>query len=292
VENPLLIATRLEGRHWVDVLDGYIDPDTYKTLLSIRSTKVLSLLALIEVIGKRKAREFEKYANEQGIFAEIGEGGVRRCVYVKGGKRCKCYNKGIMCIDHYEEVRMFTKFFQSVEFRQRFEAFKRSPQSMQLKNEQALMRVLITELVQKMGKPGDVPIELIGGLTTMIDKLTNMTEKMAKMNEITPESVENLLDKVVDILCKFVPAEKLQEASAEVAKLSIVKIEPEEEYDEGLSLEYDNKPLKITATKSNNEDIRQRAFLDSARKLGLSEADIEDINEVSAAAIKSADAKT
>jgi hypothetical protein len=158
---------------------------------------------------------------------------------------------------------------------------------MQLKNEQALMRVLITELVQKMGKPGDVPIELIGGLTTMIDKLTNMTEKMAKMNEITPESVEALLDKVVDILCKFVPPEKLQEASTEVAKLSIVKIESTEEYEDGTMLEYAGEKVKVTATKTDNDDIRQRAFISSARKLGLSEDDIEDIKEVSASAVKS-----
>lgn len=286
MKDPLLIATRLEGRHWVDVLDGDIEPQEYNLLLCAKTTKMLNINVLIGVVGKTKARELEKRANERGVFAEIGRDGARRCVYIKEGKRCKCYNKGIMCTEHYQEVSMFTKFFQSVEFRQRFEAFKRSPHSMQLKNEQALMRVLITELVSKMGKPGDVPIELIGGLTTMIDKLTNMTEKMAKMNEITPESVETLLDKVVDILIKFVPTEKIQEASAEVSKLSIVKVEAEEEYEEGTNIEYAGEKLKISTTQSSNEEIRNRAFIDSARRMGLSEVEIEDLKAVSAANVR------
>jgi hypothetical protein len=109
------------------------------------------------------------------------------------------------------------------------------------------------------------------------------------MNEITPESVENLLDKVIDILIKFVPTEKIQEASAEVAKLSIVKIEPEEEFTEGTKIEYAGDAIKVTTMKSSNDDIRQRAFIDNARRLGLSETDIEDMKEVSANIVKTND---
>jgi hypothetical protein len=275
--SPLLIETTLEGRHWADVLENLVDKEEYLALLNCRSSKLLSIHSLIECVGKGKARTYEKLANEAGVFAEIGRDGARRCVYVKEGKRCKAYVKGIMCVEHYEEVSMFTRFFQSQEFRQRFEAFKNSPQRMQLNDEQALMRVLITELVSKMGKPGDVPIELIGGLTTMIDKLSVMTDKMAKMNEITPEAVENLLDKVVDILVKFVPQEKLEEASKEVSKLKITKIESTLAYDPGANIEYAGEEVKIKVKQSDNEAIKNRAFVDIAKRLGVTQDELEDM---------------
>lgn len=275
-----LIATLLEGRHWADVLENIVSNEEYITLLSCRSSKLLSIHSLIGNVGNVKAKKYEKLANEVGVFAEIGRDDTRRCVYVKDNKRCKHYVKGIMCIEHYEEVGMFTSFFQSVEFKQRFEAFRNSPAKMHLDNEQALMRVLITELVSKMGKPGDVPIELIGGMTTMIDKLTNMTEKMAKMNEITPEAVENLLDKVVDILIKFVPKEALAEASAEVAKLSIVKIEPKLDFTGGTNIEYAGEDVKITATSSDAKSIQRKAFTDAAKRLGISQEELEDMKPV------------
>lgn len=280
--NPLLIETTLEGRHWADVLEKLVSHEDYLLLLNCRSSKLLSIHSLIECVGKRRARFFEKLANEAGVFAEIGIDGARRCVYVKDGKRCKCYVSGIMCVAHYEEVSMFTTFFKSQEFKQRFEAFRNSPHRMHLTDEQALLRVLITELVSKMGKPGDVPIELIGGLTTMIDKLSAMTDKMSKMNEITPEAVENLLDKVVDILIKFVPQERLEEASKEVSKLKIVKVEPTIAYDPGVNIEYAGEEVEVKVKQTDNEAIKKKAFIDAAKRLGISQEEIEDAISVQA----------
>lgn len=275
-----LIATMLEGRHWADILEPYVDKEEYLLLLNCRSTKILSIHTLIETVGKIKAKKLEKLANEAGFFAEIGRDSTRRCVYIKDGKRCKAYVKGIMCVDHHKEVGMFSNFFRSVEFKERFEAFRTSSQKMQLDNEQALLRVLITELVSKMGKPGDVPIELIGGITTMIDKLANMTDKMSKMSEITPEAVENLLDKVVDIMIKYVPKENLEQASSEVAKLSIVKIEPKQEFTAGTNIEYAGEEVKITSTASDGVAIKNRAFEDIAKRLGVSKEELEDMKPV------------
>jgi seryl-tRNA synthetase len=118
---------------------------------------------------------------------------------------------------------MLSNFFRSEELRDSYDKLMNMPQRMQLDSEQAMMRLMLMQLVKKIDSKKDVPIDLIAAITTMCEKISSITEKMSKMNEITPETIDRILNAVVDILVDYVPADKLEEATDKVQMLTQTK---------------------------------------------------------------------
>jgi hypothetical protein len=242
------LETELMGGDWVDLLKGKLASDEYLNLQNIPNTNILSAIVLVLACGKTRARaHLANLRNEYGIMPEINEDGERRCCFISDkGKRCVHYAKIPVCEKHTEYAMTYSNFLQSPGLRKSYESLLKDPQRMQLDAEQAVMRLMLTEVLKKIDE-GSVPLELVSGITVLCEKISQVTERAAKISAITPEMVEKMLDQVVVILEKYVPPDKLSAAADEIDNIKPRQIISNIEYVPGDKIVHngEEKDIKI-----------------------------------------------
>jgi hypothetical protein len=94
----------------------------------------------------------------------------------------------------------------------------------------------------------DIPFDILAAITALCDKIGGNVERMSKINTITPEVVERLLDKIVDIMGDYVDADRLVECSERIMAVSVlepVSVIPYEPGDEVKAVDYTHKIEQI-----------------------------------------------
>lgn len=261
------LCTKLDGRRWKEILVHVKDDARIADAIQ---TTITTFHSLAQAVGKVAAR---KYIREANYKPEVNEDNERLCVFMADSVRCCVYNRGPLCVSHYPDVAMYTNFFKSKSLKEEFTAFHNSPHKVQLDAEQAIMRTMMAQLIKRC-KEGDVTFEMIGAITTMCEKIAALSVKMASINQVTPDQIETLLNRVTDILAQFVPPEKLEEAAAELAKLTISSVASNIPYEPGAVIEYEGKAEVIEADLGSIP--RQRALEEVATRFAIDEAMIPE----------------
>ena len=250
------IQTKLEGPDWTAILgDNLTDEEKFHVLASPQPP-LLSSRQLKTLFGKLRADELLALSP---IMPEINYHGHRRCVYVDDDStRCMRYASMPCCEQHYQYARQLAPtVFKATSLKEIHRKHLMSPKKIQLDNELALMRTMQELMLNKFKNidADKIPLELMGAITTMSEKIGGVVEKMSKMNQITPETVESMMDQVVDLVGEYLPADKLREF-AEKAK----RIRPETA---SCSIPYEpDDTIMIDDSDINITTVHQRALLD------------------------------
>jgi hypothetical protein len=194
--------------------------DEITTLRSLPPTHISSMIPLVVAAGKRKAAQLQSILP---YTPEVDVDGRRRCVYVDSkGNRCEHYGdkNTPVCKRHAAKAQSLGSYFQSPSLRQTYESFMSSPDKMKADGELALMRTMLATLLSKVNDD-NLNIELIAGITTMSEKITQVVDRIAKIERITPEHLQNLMKKMVDIAADFIPADKLPEFAAKIEAINL-----------------------------------------------------------------------
>ena len=198
---------------------------------------------------------------------EISLSGHRRCVYVSDDTiRCREYTLNGMCGNHMSTVANFTKHFKSQKLRDQFSTFMNDPHKMRLTGELSLLRVMLVQMISR-SETDIMPIQHIEAITVLCEKIMNMSVNMNKLNQLTPEVVDNILNKAVDVLAKYLPPDRLLEAAKEIQALALVDPSAESPVDPGNLIEVDNELVKITTNTEDPDAIKRRALYSEAKRL-------------------------
>jgi hypothetical protein len=153
--------------------------------------------------------------------------------------------------------------FKNKKLQDTYDALMTNPTRMQLDSEQAIMRLMLAQVLERLDADRGIPMDMIAAVTTMCEKITGVTEKIAKLNEVTPETINRLLDGVADILVKYVPQEHIEAATNEVGALTNIGKQCNIPYDNG------DKVLDHTIQTTSNPDETNGAV--SVHKIALVE---------------------
>jgi hypothetical protein len=257
-----IVTTELQGGNWKEIITENRDLVTDLEYIGIvqvcngNNPELLSAIQLGVAVGNVRANELMWNIYERtGVLPEVDYKGRRRCVAInKYNQRCTTYSNSLTCKKHLKKVNMYTNLFSDPSLQERYEAILRSPTKIQLDAEQAMMRLMLSEIVMKVNT-GQIPIDLIAQVTILCEKISQITEKMSKMNEITPETIEKIFSGVTDIIAKYVPAQYLETVASEIEKLQ-PKTRPVE-----------NIPFTPGDTiKIRGEDVKIRLLHDSLKE--------------------------
>jgi hypothetical protein len=199
-------------------------PNTYltvKEILSLRKAPpppngLRSATHLAAIIGAKRARTILSTAK---IKCEIDEHGNRACVW--NGCNKFSTNGTPLCDAHWGDGAMLGNAFRNPKLKDLYHKLAASPVRGQLDNEQAVMRVMLAQLLERIDEHDSPPMDLIAQITILCEKIANTTERMSKLNVITPEQIERVLDSVCTIMMKYVPQESIAPAISEVKNLTV-----------------------------------------------------------------------
>lgn len=163
-------------------------------------------------------------------------------------------------------VTNFTKFFKSQKLKEQFLTFMNAPNKMQLNGELSMLRVMLVQLIQRSDQEV-LPIQHIEAITVLCEKIMNMTVNMSKLNQLTPEVVDNILNKAVDVLAKYLPPELLVEAAKEIQALATVDPTAESPIEPGNFITIDEKQIRIESNVDEDKNIQRRVLLGEAIRL-------------------------
>ncbi len=198
---------------------------------------------------------------------EISMEGHRRCIYVyDNGVRCREYTLQGMCGGHMNAVTNFTKHFKSQKLRDQFIGFMNDPRKLNLSGELSLLRVMLVQMISRT-ESEVLPIQHIEAITVLCEKVMSMTVSMSKLNQLTPEVVDNILNKAIDVLAKYLPPDKLVEAAEEIQKLSLVDPIASSPIDPGNYIVIDEKPVRIESNIDDDKAILRRTAMEEAVRL-------------------------
>jgi hypothetical protein len=260
------ICTSLEGRSWLELLSSRLTPNEKEKLKSLNKSSVLSAIQLHQAVGNRlRAQKLMK--SIEPILSEISLEGHRRCVYVfDNGVRCREYTLQGMCGSHMSAVANFTKHFKSQKLRDQFVTFMNDPHKMRLTGELSLLRVMLVQMISR-SEHDVLPIQHIEAITVLCEKIMSMSVNMSKLNQLTPEVVDNILNKAVDVLAKYLPADRLMEAAKEIQALALVDPTAETPIDPGNFIVINEEPVRIGTNVEDPNAILRRTAMEEAVRL-------------------------
>ncbi len=173
----------------------------------------------------------------------------------------------------------FTKHFKSQKLRDQFQEFVNDPHKMRLTGEMALLRVMLVQMISRT-ESDTLPIQHIEAITVLAEKVMGMANTISKMNQLTPEVVDNILNKAIEVLAKYLPPDRLVEAAQEIQALSNTDPKPVEPIEVGNFIEVDERTLRITSNTEDPNSIQKRTLLEEAQRLQIEikqmEGDIAD----------------
>jgi len=260
------ICTILEGRKWEDLLSKVLTIEEKQRLRSGPTSTVLSAIQL-HTATRNKARTAQLLKKLSPVLPEISLSGHRRCVYVNNDTvRCREYTLNGMCGSHMSTVANFTKHFKSQKLKDQFVTFMNDPHKMRLTGELSLLRVMLVQMISR-SETDILPIQHIEAITVLCEKIMNMSVNMNKLNQLTPEVVDNILNKAVDVLAKYLPPDRLIEAAKEIQALALVDPMAESPVDPGNLIEVDNDLIRITTNTEDPDAIKKRTLYNEAIRL-------------------------
>ena len=250
------IQTKLESPDWTEIIGDHLTDEEKFHLLASPQPPLLSSRQLKTLFGKLRADELLALSP---VMPEINYLGHRRCVYVDDDStRCMRYSQMPCCEQHYHFARQLAPaVFKATSLKEIHRKHLMSPRKIQLDNELALMRTM-QELMLNKFKDLDadkIPLELMGAITTMSEKIGGVVEKMSKMNQITPETIDSMMDKVVDLVGEYLPADKLREFADKVKLIRPETASCSVPYEPGDMVMINDSDVNITT-------VHQRALID------------------------------
>ncbi len=252
------LCTQLQGGTWQTYLHAELTPKEVGRLNAMPPLKLLNAVQLKQAVG---ANRVQKLLNRvKPILPEIDLNGNRRCIYIKeDGVRCQGYNEPGMCKEHMSKVTTITPHFRNQTLQQQYDKYLRDPKKMHLDRELAMLRLMMQKLMDSITGE-NIPVMTIQHMTVLTRDIKAMVEACTKMNQLTPETVDNILGEVVKILAKFVPADKLEDAAAELEKLTMSDPISEVPLDPGTLIEVDGQVQEIEV--EDPKAIQRRALLE------------------------------
>lgn len=187
-------------------------------------TRIKSMIPAVLAAGKARAKEIQ---NNMTVKPEIDVEGRRRCTYVYAdGTRCSKYGtKDIpICKEHKSAAAAVGTHFRSPKLREVYNTFLNSPVKMRFDGEIAMMRTMLATFVERIDD-SNINTEVVASVIAVSEKIANTIDKMAKLEKVTPEQLDVLLNKVVEIAAKYIPADKLAAFADEVGALDLDKHE-------------------------------------------------------------------
>lgn len=261
------IEMLLQGGRWETICADFLTPEQVKALRRLPEGELLSETLLCMGIGTTAAK---KVLARSGVKAEIRRDGARRCVITKNGERCDTYvtpdhaayvNRQVVCKKHTKVAMNLTSFFTSERLKDAYEAFRTDPAKMQADGELAMMRLMLSQLVERMSDDRVISMDQIAAITTLCEKITQTIERISKVEKLTPENMERIIGEIVKLSASYVPPEKLAEFAQKVEEI---------EYSDTVISATPMLPTKTITVEKKDVQVQRRAMLDVANHLGIS----------------------
>ena len=250
--------------------------DEIKTLRGLPRTKLSSMIPLVVATGKKKAEYISELLPTQ---PEIDINGNRRCVFLhSSGSRCEAYGgKDLpVCKKHSHAAASLGSYFESPKLREIYNAHVNSPDRLKSDGEIALMRTMLSTMLSKLDE-GTMNMELIGAVSVLAEKITTVVERMSKLSAITPEDLQKLMRKMVDVASEFIPPDKLEAFAKKVDEIDLnttptrmrsgIRFEPGDVI-EGVTLTAE-KDATLPPKVDTNLEVQRKALLETAVRLSV-----------------------
>jgi hypothetical protein len=263
------ICTKLQGGTWLDVLEKHLSWPEVMALKSIPQSTLLNAAQLKVALGKDRATQLLKLALP--ILPEISIEGKRRCVYVDAfGVRCRNYSEGGCCMSHAVKVTSMSSHFKSKDIRDAYDKFKKDPRRLSLDGELAILRLLMTQVINLCTNSanGQMGMQGIQAATVLADKIRSMIETISSISKLTPEYVDNLLNKVIEASTDYIEPHKLNEFAKRVQALMLLEPEPDQPIEVGTVMEVNGEEKVVEVEEPQRENIQIRALLRFAHANG------------------------
>jgi len=262
-----LDATQLASMSDADLESLGLNVVEIQTLRSLPPTKLSSMIPLVIAAGKKKAEHIQDILP---FTPEVDTNGQRRCVYIDSkGDRCEKYGdkNTPVCHKHKHKAASLGTYFQSPTLRQTYDAFVTSPDKMKADGELALMRTMLATVLSKVNDE-NINLEVIAAVTTMSEKITQTVDRISKLEKITPEHLQNLMKKMVEIASDYIPTEKLDEFAHRIEGLNLddsdIRLVSGVRYMPGETVD----GTKIGAIDENVK-MQKEALIEVAAKMGV-----------------------
>lgn len=257
-----MLETKLLNGDWIAHLRGLLTASEERILFLSVQTPIASAIQLEALLGTKRAK---RLLFDAKIHPEINIHGHRRCTYLDDkGVRCCNYSKIPVCDVHFERACMLSNMFKSDNLRKEYEKLLGSKYKMHLDGELAMMRLMLGILIQKIDATGNMTIEHVGAVTAMCEKISGVVDKMSKMNTLTPETIDKMIGKIVDVVSVYVSAEDLEKIAEEVARIQPSVNACDIEFMPGESVNIMGEMKEIEAVP-----IHKRQLIELAAQIGV-----------------------
>ena len=253
------ICTQLQGGAWAEVLANHINVEEKHKLHNLPATTLLSAIVLEAALGKRRTQQLLKKI--EPLLPEINLDAKRRCMFIeRSGVRCRRYTAGGICMNHAIKTASYTDHFKSASIRDAFTKFKKDPRRLALDPELAMLRLMMVQVVNLTTNPnnGQMGMQGIQAATVLADKIRSMVESISAISKLTPEYVDNVLNKVIEIMAEYLPADKLEEAARKVQALTLLEPEPDTPIDEGTQISIEGEVHEVEVV---DDTVHQKRVL-------------------------------
>jgi len=254
---------KLTSDCWLEALEGKLTIAEIGAIESLPKTPLLSAGKLAAAVGLRRASKLCK-----GVYPEVWFDGTRRCLHIEPtGVRCIYYAESGVCNAHFKEAAMLSGSFKSITLKREYERLMQSPAKMHLDSEVSMMRLMLGIAVGQL-KDGAINLEHVVLVTQLCEKISNVVDKMSKMNSITPETIDNMISGMVNIVARYVTADQLALIADEVAQLN-----PKVNISTVQSLPGEDNGLSAFSIEAEPISIQKRALLEIASTLNVMPSD-------------------
>lgn len=263
------LCTKLQGGSWVTILGERISGLEKQSLQSVPESPLLNAVQLQVAVGLHRAIQLLRLILP--LLPEIDLNGKRRCMFVNYlGVRCRAYSEGGCCMNHAVKVVNMSEHFKSQHIRDAYNKFKTDPRRLSLDGELSILRLLMTQVINLCTNPvnGQMGMQGIQAATVLADKIRAMIESISSISKLTPEYVDNLLNKVIDASTDFIAPDKLQEFAKRVEALMLLEPEPEQPIEVGTRMTVNGEEKVVEVETPSDELIQIRALLKFARANG------------------------
>lgn len=261
-DSKITLALVLDGRSWDEILG-------YET--NAVQTQLVSFHSLAEALGSKKRARSEIKAND--IHPEINEDGHRRCVALVDGVRCCTYSSGPLCLPHHIKLRpkamSYGNFFKDKTIAEEFRRFRNDKHRQSLEPEQALLRTMLAQMLKRISDSKDLSLDMISQVSVMCKEISALSQKMSAINEVTPDQIELLLSKVVEVMAEFVPADRLEAANTKLQELTTIASQSDIPYEPDTQITIEGKAEIIRANLGDS--INNKALIESLERLAAEE---------------------
>jgi hypothetical protein len=258
------ICLKLQGGTWQEILSEHLTPLEKLELRNSPQSTLLSAIQLQTILGAKRTQHLVSIALSLNILVEIDVDGKRRCMFVEDERRCKNYSSGGICMNHAVKVQNYSNHFKSQHIRDAHEKFRKDPRRLSLDGDLAILRVLLTQTINLTtnAATGQMGLQGIQTSTVLVDKIRAMVESISSISKLTPEYVDNLLNKVIEAATEFIDPTRLEEFAARVQSLMLLEPEPDVPIEEGTEIEIDGEKHTVEVeAPTKEENLQARALL-------------------------------